>query len=179
LKLVVVVDTNVAVVASQRATVSARCVERCVLELLEITSGRRRIVLDLQGQILLEYLQNLSLRGQPGVGDAFVKWVHDNQGNPEHCVKDSITAIVDAPEDFEEFPRVPGLAAFDRSDRKFVAVARAHRPGAPILQATDTKWWGWAEVLRREGVEVIFLCEEELRERFERKFARPDKRKRG
>jgi hypothetical protein len=157
-------------VANRMTRVPPECLERCVRELLEITSSQKSIVLDLEGQILLEYLQNLAIRGHPGVGDAFAKWVHDNQGNPAHCIKVAITPIPDEPGDFEEFPHVADLADFDRSDRIFVAVARAHEPTPPILQATDSKWWGWAAALSREGVEVIFLCEAEVRATFERKF---------
>jgi hypothetical protein len=61
-------------------------------------------------------------------------------------------------ESYEEFPDHPGLADFDPSDRKFVAAANAHPDRPPILQATDSKWWGWSEALEACGLSVVFLC---------------------
>jgi hypothetical protein len=177
--MAVVVDTNVLMTASLKADASVGCVESCVRELLAIRSNGRQVVLDLQGTILQEYLQNLSLGGRQGAGNAFVKWVWDNQGNPEYCVKVSITPTPEDPRDFVEFPHLPELEKFDLDDRKFVAVARVHRPSPPILQATDTKWVGWAPALERAGVRVVFLCEGEIRARFARKFGQPDETGRG
>jgi hypothetical protein len=65
--------------------------------------------------------------------------------------------------DFEEFPNHPGLQSFDRSDRKFVAVAVTHQKKPHIRQAVDAKWWGWYPSLRAVGVEVDFLCPTEIR----------------
>lgn len=56
-------------------------------------------------------------------------------------------------------PVAEALRDFDRSDRKFVAVANAAAPKRPILEAVDFKWWGWREALAAEGIEVIFLDE--------------------
>ena len=47
-----------------------------------------------------------------------------------------------------------------QSDRKFVAVANAHPAKPPILQSTDSKWWGWKEALQEVGITVHFLCPE-------------------
>ncbi|HSU82609.1 MAG TPA: hypothetical protein VLR69_09330, partial [Thermoanaerobaculia bacterium] len=52
----------------------------------------------------------------------------------------------------------PDLAAFDPSDRKFVAVAVASGEQPEILNASDTDWWHHREALSRHGVEVRFLC---------------------
>jgi hypothetical protein len=74
--------------------------------------------------------------------------------------------------DFVEFPDDLDLANFDRGDRMFVAVARAHPLHPPILNAVDTDWWLCREVLVRNGVHVEFLCpydEQEMARRRERK----------
>jgi hypothetical protein len=55
------------------------------------------------------------------------------------------------------FPR-PRLGGFDRSDRKFVAVARASAHGPMIVNAVDTDWWIYRVALQRHGVRVEFLC---------------------
>jgi hypothetical protein len=60
--------------------------------------------------------------------------------------------------DCEEFPDDPELVRFDRSDRKFVAVALASRLDPSVLNATDTDWWHYRECLKRHGVRVVFLC---------------------
>ncbi len=60
-------------------------------------------------------------------------------------------------------PAHDDLHDFDNSDRKFVAVANAHPSKPPILQATDSKWWGWKDALREVGVSVDFLCQEYIK----------------
>lgn len=80
-----------------------------------------------------------------------------------------ITASDNAPY-FVEFPDHEGLKDFDISDRKFVAVANAHESKPPILQATDSKWWGWKAHLAQCGITVQFLCPEEIAETYERKM---------
>jgi hypothetical protein len=158
---VVVVDTNVPVVANLgHAAASPACIEKCVQAVVEITDGRRRLALDDSWLIIKEYQHNLPLTGQLGVGGAFLKWVLTNHANPERCDKVAIKPIEDR--GFEEFPDHPGLAAFDRADRKFVAVAAAHPGRPPIQQAVDSKWWGYRDALQEAGVVVDFLCPEEV-----------------
>jgi hypothetical protein len=155
------VDTNVAIVANGRSRQASRDLTRkCIDALQEITRGTG-LVLDANGEIFEEYRRNLSLSGQPGVGDMFLKWVHDNQWTSARCERRRITPIPDDPRAYEEFPLSPALAKFDASDRKFVAVACAGVERRPILEAVDFKWWGWREVLQAEGVRVVFVDEAE------------------
>jgi len=159
----VVMDTNVAIVANgrtQQAGIS--CVEACVATLIGLRD-RHRMLLDDRGLILDEYRRNLSPSGQPGPGDAFFKWLWDNQGNPEHCRQVAVIPTGDG--SFEEFPTDPDLEGFDRSDRKFVAVAIASQERPPILNASDTDWWGARAALSRHGIEVRFLCPELMNDR--------------
>jgi hypothetical protein len=152
---VFVVDTNVAVTASGRADQAGPvCVLSCVKALEEITTNGR-IVLDSEMLILTEYMQNLSLAGQPGVGDAFLKWVWQYQSVVERCEKVSIT-----PENggFREFPPVPELAGFDPDDRMYVAVAIASPSRPKVLNAVDSDWWNYRHALRKHGVRVKNLC---------------------
>ena len=170
MKPIVVVDTNVAVVANRRETTSSGCVVECVNEMLAITADKKRVAIDLEGLIIREYMKNLSLSGQPGVGDAFLKWLYRNQAVTERCEKVSIMRNGGDEEHFPAFPDDEALAGFDPSDRKFVAVARAHPGAPPILEATDSKWWGWRQALQRNGVTVDFLCEAEIQAAYEAKF---------
>jgi hypothetical protein len=116
-----------------------------------------KIVLDEGNRILSEYQANLRSDGQPGVGDAFLKWVYNYQWNPERCDRVHITLAEDGVT-LVEFPTDPDLAAFDRSDRIFVATARAHPDSPPVLDAVDTDWWLFRDALARNGVHVEFLC---------------------
>jgi hypothetical protein len=159
----VVIDTNVAIVANGHATQAGiPCVETCVATLIRLRE-RYRILLDDRGLILDEYRRRLSPSGQPGPGDAFFKWLWDNQCNLEHCWQ--LTVVPTESGSFEEFPDDPGLEGFDKSDRKFVAVAIASQERPPILNASDTDWWEHREALRRHGIEVRFLCPELMKER--------------
>lgn len=180
MKPVVVVDTNVAVVAStpagQKGPVSRACIRACVRELLAIRGGEKKLALDAEGAIVREYLANLTVGARGGVGGAFLKWVLDNREVPERCDK-VVTRTPDGR--LPAFPDDPELADFDPSDRKFVAVARAHPAAPPILQATDSKWWGYRRALRRHGVTVDFLCEREVRRTYARKFGREAAEKGG
>ncbi len=64
---------------------------------------------------------------------------------------------------FDEFPTDPELNDFDADDRKFVAVALAHQQKPPILQAVDAAWWKIKDILLRNGVNIEFLCEDDIR----------------
>ena len=174
----VVVDTNVPLTANGAADASPDCVVTCVDALVEILSDKRPIAIDNGWRILREYMRNLSPSGQPGISNRFLKWVLTNRANPARCVQVSITPRSDDKENFEEFPDEPGLKSFDRSDRKFVAVVCAHPDRPPILEALDSKWWGWREPLRRVGVTVMFLCPEEIQALYEQKFGQRRRRRR-
>jgi hypothetical protein len=155
-----VVDTNVPKTANRASDPLAipdelvMCVLACI-EAIQHVINQRALVLDDGDEIFNEYRHQLSLRGQPGVGDVFMKWVHDNRWTLPEVNR---VAITQNGESYNEFPDHPELGNFDRSDRKFAAVANAHPAKPPILQATDSKWWGWKEALAEVGVEVRFLC---------------------
>lgn len=161
--IVAIVDTNVPVVANGRAEqVSIVCVLACAQQLQQITQ-QGKLILDNQWHILREYMRHLSPSGQPGVGDAFLKWVFNNIANPARIETVSITPANPADPDgieFQEFPNDPALASFDPSDRKFVAVCVAHPQHPPIANATDRDWWDFRVALSNHGIQVRFLCEE-------------------
>lgn len=155
-----IVDTNVAIVANRKsAQASSQCIGHCINAIREITTSGT-LVLDDGWRIINEYKRNLQQSGQPGIGDAFFKWVLTNWSNKNRCEVVVITQHPDSsdPTDFVEFPNDPALQNFDRSDRKFVAVALAHPESPPILNATDTDWWYHRTTLERHGIKVHFLC---------------------
>lgn len=170
-KPIFVVDTNVPIIANGQSG-SPDCQLQCAGELLEITADRARVAIDDGGEILREYMRYLSHSGQPGVGDAFFRWLFDNQAVLERCEKVDIPCRSNDPTDFEHFPDHPRLKGFDPSDKKFVAVARAHPERPSILEAADAKFIGWASALAEEGVAIRFLCEEDLQRIYEEKVRR-------
>ena len=155
-KTEIVVDTNVPIVANggnEQADPSCRL--NCIASLRNI-QDERIVLLDDKNLILGEYKRRLSFSGQPEPGDAFFKWLFDNQANPAHCRKVPLTAH--SVRGFEEFPEDPELSLFDKDDRMFVAVVLASGTGPKVLNASDRDWWRYRRELRRHGVDVVFLC---------------------
>ena len=168
-----IVDTNIPITANLARSPEkipdqlVECVLACVKAIEEVTSRNVGIVIDVGDEIYNEYRNKLSLSGAPGVGDKFLKWVHDNRWSLPEEDRVFITLSGDT---YLEFPIHDGLKAFDRSDRKFVAVANAHCSKPPILQGTDSKWWGWKKTLAEAGITVQFLCEGYVKEKYAKKI---------
>jgi hypothetical protein len=153
----VVIDTNVLVAANGKSEqIGPNCVLACIAA-LEEAINHKQVLVDSGMRIFEEYRRNASLSGQPGPGDAFIKWLWSNQANPRHCEQVGITPKED-PEDFEEFPADPRLAGFDRADRKFVAVALVSDRHPAVLNATDSDWWNFRIPLKANGLNIEFLC---------------------
>jgi len=164
-----VVDTNVLIVANRRHNETRACANQCTQALLRIRHSGA-IVIDDAHRILEEYRIYCSFSGQPGMGDAFFRWVYNNIARIDLVNRVAITPMVSPPQFFEQFPEHDALKTFDPSDQKFVAVANAHADKPPILQATDSKWWMWKDALRECGIVVEFLCQDEIQQTYERKF---------
>lgn len=164
----VVVDTNVILVANGAHTeVSPECVIECVNRLQQLMRNGA-IAIDDAYRILNEYQNKTSPRKGKGVGDVFLKWVLSNLGDPRRVHHVSLTEV--SADRFTEFP-VPTLErAFDRPDRKFAAVAHAHPSKPEIWQATDCKWLDWWPLLQSQGVQVEFLCANDVCRFYEKKF---------
>lgn len=168
-----VVDTNVPIVANY-ATNSAnipkdlptQCILACV-KTIEKVIKTRSLVIDSGDEIFSEYRNNLNLQGQPGVGDRFMRWVHDNRYKFSEANRVPITK---EGESYVQFPKHTNLKHFDSSDRKFVAVSNAHPDKPPIYQATDSKWWGWKGALSAEGIHVHFLCKSYVKKKYREKI---------
>jgi hypothetical protein len=157
-----VVDTNVPRVANLEATpdptsdVLDTCILACVKAIKHV-KNERALVIDAGDEIFTEYRNNLSLKGQPGVGDIFMKWVHDSRWKlPD---SNRVTITKDG-ETFAEFPQNPALNNFDPSDRKFVAVANAHPCKPPILEAVDSDFFAYKDALAQSGITVQFVSDE-------------------
>lgn len=154
-----VIDTNVPIVANGK---SIQASHECVIECLEcLTEAMHSIVCIDSGLLVLdEYMRHLSLSGQPGAGDYFMKWVHQNQAVVDCVERVAITPTQNNSPSFEEFPDDGDLGEFDLSDRKFVAIAIGSKHSPSVVNATDSDWWENREALQRNGVVVRFLCPE-------------------
>jgi hypothetical protein len=158
-----VVDVNVPIVANGLSNqANYDCVLSCVNILWKLYE-KGMIVIDDGMLILSEYLNHLNMDGQPGAGDAFLKWVWENQGVAEVCERVRLTADSSAPDEFLEFPDDRDLDTFDRSDRKYVAVASASQNNPVVLNAVDRDWWEHKDALKRNGIRINFLCPQHMR----------------
>jgi len=152
-----VVDTNITIAANGNNThASAECQLACIETLEKISSGKKNqiILLDDLDLIFTEYSRHLSYRGQPGVGDMFFKYLHDNKHLSQSVKLVTITPNDDDISGFNELPD----NTIDKSDRKFLAVALTGR--ATIINALDTDWHEQREFLNQIGVNVTQICEE-------------------
>ena len=150
--MIFVVDTNVAIVANRRETdAEVRCQLTCV-ERLRTLASREVVAIDDSGSILEEYKRRLNFSGMPGVGDAFLKHVFNYQYQDDRVRRVAVTPSNDDGRGFEELPE----NTFDRSDRKFLAVAVVAK--AVVLNATDSDWDEQAALMNALGVKVSQLC---------------------
>ncbi len=148
----VVVDTNVPIVANGRDThADGPCQLCCVSKIQEIQSCGT-VILDDRNLILDEYANRLNFRGEPGVGDAFFKYIFDHSYSGSRVLCVSVTPTSDDQRGFEELPKND----LDRSDRKFLAIAVV--ADAPILNATDSDWHEQRTLLDGLSVTVEQLC---------------------
>lgn len=162
-----IIDTNVLIVANGRnlaADISPQCRLACA-QLLNRIRQTGAIAIDTNWQILSEYSRKVHPSGQPGIGDAFLKWILTNQNNPQRCDRIPITSDPACSDgnNYLEFPNDdPTLTHFDRSDRKFVAVAIAHPEHPPIHNATDSDWWIHRDRLTAHGLQLEFVCRDRV-----------------
>jgi len=85
-----------------------------------------------------------------------MKWIHENQCNGDRCERVPITRHEER--GFVEYPDDVALATFDRSDRKFVAVALKSELDPTILNAVDADWSEHQDAFQACGVVVKELC---------------------
>lgn len=156
-----VLDSNVPIIANRRDGGSYACASQCAQELVALKK-RGVLIVDDKGLILAEYRTYLNYSGQPGIGDAFLRWFFNNRGKADLCRTVRISHIDHEWCLFAEFPEDDELADFDKADQKFVATATSDNSGAKITQAGDHKWLRWERVLQRHNVLIRFVCETEL-----------------
>jgi hypothetical protein len=153
-----VIDANVPIVANGKSEqADPDCVIACA-EILEKIHENGVVLLDDSMLILTEYMKNLNLSGQPGLGDIFMKWIWQVQANPRYCKQIHISQSKADTADFDEFPDDPRLKTFDHSDRKYVAVAISSKCKPEILNAVDSDWAEHFDALNDARIRIRFIC---------------------
>ncbi|MYB93139.1 hypothetical protein F4054_18535 [Candidatus Poribacteria bacterium] len=162
----VIVDTNVIVIANDTDDKRKDCRDHCQNRIKQIRYQREKVVIDDSRRILREYDKNTHPNTKKGIGDLFVKRLLQNQKNPKVCTMVPITSLAGNGTDFEEFPDDNALINFDPDDRKFIAVALAHKRDngqvPTILLAIDRGWLQFMAALANHGVSVDLICEEDM-----------------
>ncbi len=163
----VVIDTNVLLVANQQhKNTSPECVLSCTEKLLW-AQQHGLIVIDDTYRIISEYCNKPDINGTRA-GDAFLKWLLQNQSNTDRVHQVPINET--HPDHYAEFPDQDLQPDFDAPDRKFPAVANAHPDKPSIFQAADCKWLNWWPALHATGVTVEFVCPDDIRGFYGNKF---------
>jgi hypothetical protein len=167
-----VIDTNVLLVANgQHPDASDDCVAECVKRLQAMQQSGITVIDD-GFRILGEYKHKTCLNPPKGVGDVFLKWLLRHLATTR---VEQVTLNERAKDTFAEFPDPELEPLFDAPDRKFAAVAYAHDDKPEIWQAADCKWIDWWPALRTKGVEVKFLCADDVCNSYRKKFpAKPE-----
>jgi hypothetical protein len=167
-----VIDTNVTTTANgANAGAPLSCILASVKALRDVMV-KGHVFIDDGGRIVAEYRANLLAKGEPGPGDAFFRWLLTHEWGGERVTHVQITPTTVDDEDFDELPKPPAGTVYDRSDRKFLAVAAAHADHPPILQSYDSKWWGWRATLSASGITIHFLCEHDIAAKYQEKMGK-------
>ena len=98
-----------------------------------------------------EYAKHCSHNCQPGVGDAFFKFIYDNQHKGQKVTRVSLEEASDFQQGFVNLPK----SNLDKDDHKFLAVAEAVK--GCVVNAVDSDWGLHASVVKRLRVRVIEL----------------------
>ena len=157
-----IIDTNVLIIANDKSPhISTHDVNSCMNFILSVYENSI-VYLDSLYLILDEYFNHASHSGQPGLGDAFAKWLFNNQANNDVCKIMKITYSITDPYNFEEFPSDDCFKNFDVSDRKFVALAISAEKEPEICNGSDSDWFNYFQDFCQLGIRIKFLCEEQL-----------------
>lgn len=152
-----IVDTNVLLVANgihddANAEPGTPCRLSAIDSLVKVME-ERTLALDGGREILNEYSRKCSYAGQPGVGDRFFLWAHQNAASLT-----AVTLTAHPDRGFAEFPDDPALVGFDPDDRVFVATAMAGPQPNRIVNAVDSDYRNHQLALQRAGITVDELC---------------------
>lgn len=124
------------------------CIERCNQWLKAFATSKSALIIDTHYLILGEYRRRIA-KGR--YGEQLLNQLESRART--RLIEVSIQL------DPEGYPIVPEtLSKFDRSDRKFVALALKCTPIPPIVNAVDTDWMESHRILKELHIIVQELC---------------------
>ena len=159
----VIVDTNVPLRAADfhpKDEFDLKCSQACLSYIKSLMASDDVVAVDTGWEIINEYKRNIDTYAEDNVASEFLMWIM--RGLLTNKVAQYQITKTDY-NSYAEFPTSPDLEKFDRSDRKFVALAKADPNNPSIYNGSDTDWWDYKEALAREGIHIVFLCEEYMR----------------
>lgn len=158
----VVIDTNVWVLADRITSDTegvpddeVECIEACYYWLSRFAESSDQLVVDYSYRVLSKYRENIRKGG----------FAEQTLNRLESAVLERLV-FVDIPFDSDEIAVLPFPVTFeDPDDRKFIALALARDPIAPIYNASDTDWEKEREQLAANGLTIRELCPDYIEER--------------
>lgn len=152
-----IMDTNVPVKASyplsecreEELELVGACIE-FIHDL--INNPKSKLVLDMDWEILGEYKDKVK---DTDMGKQFFRWLY-TYINQMDVINDMVK-LERQDNEYVVFPKDKKLEKFDRSDRKFIALALTHNEKPPIIQAADGKWLEFTEKFKEYGIHIKFL----------------------
>lgn len=160
-----VIDTNVWVTCDKtiqdiQTLAELDCIESCKNWLRTFIGSEDRLILDCYYLILKEYRRNISPQGLAR------QWLNKLETVPRDRLVELSVELEN-----KDCVRVspPLRVALDPSDHKFAAVALAHNPKPPIIDASDTDWTRAQQALAALGIQVQELCPDVIQEELARK----------
>jgi hypothetical protein len=137
------------------------CAENCLNWLVDFIDSTDRLVVDWHYLIFGEYRDNIR---HGGLVD---RWLNQLERNPRDL------RLIELPIDLDEdgnaiFSETIVRAVLDENDRKFAAVALAHDPHPPIINATDSDWEQAKAELHNLGIVVQEICPDYVQDTLQR-----------
>lgn len=170
-----IVDTNIPLKASDTSTTNpldAKCSMACLQFIQQLMNSKDIVVLDANREILLEYKNNFTSHGQPTIASIFLQWICRQLSLRTNSQVEMTWLTVIGDRQYSEFPQNSTLDGFDLSDRKFIALSNAHPDHPPVYEGSDCLWWGFKDALSALGIQVVFVCEEYVRTKYEETYGK-------
>lgn len=167
-----IIDANVPLIAGTSVKDipqdQLQCARKCLDFIRKFMNNPQSgLVLDAEGRVLREYRKAFEGKGEPNAATEFCIWAHQMPKD----VQDYIHLTEIAENEFQDYPKSDILAAFDPPDRKYIALAHVHPEKPPIVEASDSKWWGIKDELKKNGIEVLFIDEDYIKEKYMQKIS--------
>lgn len=165
-----IIDTNVIKTADLANTddnnIPLSCIEKC-MDIIETIEKHGGLLIDSNWEIIKEYENNI--RNPQFFSFRFLKWVLTHQANQKFV---EMYCLGKTGEIYTDFPKDEELNNFDPADKKFIALANAYSGSSIVYEATDSEWWGYRDAFAKAQIEVCFLCEDYVKDKYNNKYNR-------